>query len=364
MKVAYTCIGNRLAALVGTVLLGLTVFGASAVAAITYKGQASAVIITESNSLPEGSLVLCDTGPLPPGGGSLEATVSSVNEAGGGLLLDLGRATCVGEGPSTVSTTTMNNLRLIINAPTGGISTLNAEFVSGTARADCGPDNMAAVSSEVSVQGVVLNGAAVTITGEANQEVVFPGGRVVFNEVTSDVNGGTGEIVVAAIHVYVEGCMNGLFGFAHAGITCEGAPPPPPGEEECGKLTGGGWITGTPSGEKGTFGVSGGIRRGEFWGHLNYIDHDTGMHVRSTAVTGFAVDPIEPDHCRIITYDVVIDGSPGTARVRVCDEGEPGRDDIFEITLSNGYTAGGDLGGARPGGGNIQLHKCPPGWDR
>ena len=103
--------------------------------------------------------------------------------------------------------------------------------------------------------------------------------------------------------------------------------------------------------------MAGGTRNGAFWGHLNYIDHDNGMHLKATAVTGYAVDPSDPD-CRIIDYDVTIDGESGTARVRVCDKGEPGRNDIFEIQLPNGYFAGGDLGGSRPGGGNIQLHKC------
>jgi len=28
----------------------------------------------------------------------------------------------------------------------------------------------------------------------------------------------------------------------------------------------------------------------------------------------------------------------------------------------SGYSASGSLGGAGPGGGNIQMHKCPPGW--
>jgi len=44
--------------------------------------------------------------------------------------------------------------------------------------------------------------------------------------------------------------------------------------------------------------------------------------------------------------------------VRACDKGEPGRNDLFQIQLSNGYSAGGDLGGSHPGGGNIQLHIC------
>ena len=104
--------------------------------------------------------------------------------------------------------------------------------------------------------------------------------------------------------------------------------------------------------------MAGGIKDGAFWGHLNYIDHGNGFHVKSTAVTGYQVDPNDPD-CRFINYNVTIDGQPGTARVHVCDNGEPGRDDIFEIWLSTGYFGGGDLGASRPGGGNIQLHECP-----
>jgi hypothetical protein len=143
-----------------------------------------------------------------------------------------------------------------------------------------------------------------------------------------------------------------------AAINCPSSPPPagssPP---PCHFVTGGGWITGTPSHAKANFGVAGGIKNGEFWGHLNYKDHGNGMHVKATAVTGYQVDPIDPD-CRIINYAVTIDQQPGTARVRVCDKGEPGRNDLFEIQLSNGYSASGDLGGSRPGGGNIQLHRC------
>ena len=37
----------------------------------------------------------------------------------------------------------------------------------------------------------------------------------------------------------------------------------------------------------------------------------------------------------------------------VCDYDEPGRTDVVEITLSNGYTAGQE---STLGGGNVQLH--------
>jgi hypothetical protein len=59
----------------------------------------------------------------------------------------------------------------------------------------------------------------------------------------------------------------------------------------------------------------------------------------------------------MISFNVTMDGALGTALVQVTDNGEPGRNDLFSIRLSNGYNAGGDLGGFRKGGGNIQLHK-------
>ena len=129
-------------------------------------------------------------------------------------------------------------------------------------------------------------------------------------------------------------------------------------EEVCfDHVTGGGWIVGTPSGDSANFGVGGGqLPDGTLWGHLNYVDQDADLHVVATDVTSYAVDPND-EHCRLISYDVTINGDSGfTANVRVCDYGEPGTDDTFAITLSNGYSASGDLADDAPGGGNIQLH--------
>jgi len=202
----------------------------------------------------------------------------------------------------------------------------------------------------------VINGQAIAVTGQANQFVFLSsGGFVIINEQVAGIAG----ITVNALHLIVPCAgVDVVVASSSAAITCPTTPPPagssPP---PCHFVTGGGWITGTPSHAKANFGVAGGIKNGEFWGHLNYKDHGNGMHVKATAVTGYQVDPIDAD-CRIINYAVTIDGQPGTARVRVCDKGEPGRNDIFEIQLSNGYSASGDLGGSRPGGGNIQLHRC------
>ncbi len=122
------------------------------------------------------------------------------------------------------------------------------------------------------------------------------------------------------------------------------------------RVTGGGWII-TRSGAKGTFGVHGGYQNGQLWGGLNYIDHGTGMHVHASAITSYTVVSL---YTRRMTYNVTINGTPGTATVTVTDNGEPGTRDLFQIQLSTGYSAAGQLGGTvrRGGGGNIQLHKA------
>lgn len=126
-------------------------------------------------------------------------------------------------------------------------------------------------------------------------------------------------------------------------------------------VTGGGWITGTPSGKMANFGVGGGIKRGQLWGHLNYVDHGDRKHVKGTGVTAYS------GACgttqRHIEGTATVNGSSGFKyAVDVDDKGEPGRNDTFAIKVFNGsgtlvYSASGDLGGSRPGGGNIQLHK-------
>jgi hypothetical protein len=126
-------------------------------------------------------------------------------------------------------------------------------------------------------------------------------------------------------------------------------------------VTGGGWITGTSDGNgkkqdknnKATFGVSGGIKNGKFWGQLSFSDHGkNGVKVKSTSVTNYLViDPVT----RQIDGIAKVNGKGAFAyTVIVVDNGEPGRYDSFSLVLSNGYTVSGTLQG-----GNIKLHrKC------
>jgi hypothetical protein len=129
-------------------------------------------------------------------------------------------------------------------------------------------------------------------------------------------------------------------------------------------VTGGGWINGSSDAkghknDKATFGVSGGIKNGKFWGQLSYNDHGKdGVKVKSTSVTAYRViDPVT----REIKGTAKVNGRGSfTYTVVVVDNGEPGRNDSFSLVLSNGYSASGTLKG-----GNIQLHiKCGDSHDK
>lgn len=154
--------------------------------------------------------------------------------------------------------------------------------------------------------------------------------------------------------------LDGAVTMVYSNISvCEGSggtvKPPKPCRDF---VTGGGWIKGNSDdsglrydkNNKATFGVSGGIKNGRYWGQLSYNDHGRdGISVKSTGVTAYIViDSVT----RQIEGNARVGRSTITYTVVVKDIGEPGRYDSFSLELSNGYSASGTLGG-----GNIQLHK-------
>ena len=147
---------------------------------------------------------------------------------------------------------------------------------------------------------------------------------------------------------------------------CAGTEPPPPPCKDW--VTGGGWIDGGSDcrghrrgGDYGkhhrrgdgygkvTFGVSGGIKNGQFWGQLSFNDHD-GVRVKGTEVTAYLI--VDAVTRQIEGIAKVNGGDSFTYKVVVVDNGEFARNDSFSLELSNGYSASGTLRG-----GNIQLHK-------
>src|SRR5258706_9529171 len=104
---------------------------------------------------------------------------------------------------------------------------------------------------------------------------------------------------------------------------------PPP----CDFLTGGGWIV--HNGAKANFGVAGGCKDGSpTWGHLEYIDHGTGLNVHWTSITAYMEIDSSADANGRPTGARFICGTARTNLVGDVDwvvaartTGEPGSDD-------------------------------------
>jgi hypothetical protein len=312
-------------------------FLATSSSAITYSGRATVLRAAVLGLQP---ITLVDAGPLPPDGGAddkslLDATVPGL------LSVVILHASTVGEGNHSRSEASVAQLSLA-----AGGNTISAGFLMARAEARC-TGGGATTSGSSEIAELTINNQSIVVSGQPNQTVPLLNGQVVINEQTT----GPGEITVSALHVVVNGVADVVVSSAHADIGCPQPPPPPP--PSCPDFTtGGGWITGTPSGAKGNFAVAGGFKNGAPWGHLTYIDHGGGPKVKGTAVTDYIV--IDATR-RLIKGTAEINGQPGyTYEAEVADNGEPGRSDRFALRLSNGYSASANLAG-----GNIQLHTCP-----
>lgn len=146
----------------------------------------------------------------------------------------------------------------------------------------------------------------------------------------------------------------------------------------CDVMTGGGFVV-RPSGAKANFGVAGGCKQGSpTFGHLEYIDHSTGLNVHWTSITAYlfvAMGTPGPNGQPTGTRQIC-----GTARtnnqaylnvnfvVTAKDAGEPSTNDEFTIRLTTPvggspqtlvYTTESDSS-HNLGGGNIQLHNPNP----
>jgi hypothetical protein len=123
----------------------------------------------------------------------------------------------------------------------------------------------------------------------------------------------------------------------------------PEGEPADDRITGGGWIL-NDAGEKCNFSIGGAIKNGSPWGHLNFIDHTTGMHVKSTVMMSYT--KINQNERRMQGHCTINGEGDFGFTVFAADNGEPGSKDTFHLFVQTGYHSGGYLGG-----GNIQLHK-------
>jgi len=306
-------------------------------------------------------IILGHAGPLPESGGAEESTLLTISPdlTGGILSADVVHAATVGQGNHSRAEASVADASLNVAG-----NTIQADVLSSRAEARCDGAGGASASGSSEIAGLVINGQPITVTGEPNQTLNLPlgAGVIVINQQSGSASGNRADMTVNALHVTVFNptspaappLADVVISSSHADIACA-ACSSPVGDF----VTGGGWITGTPSGARANFGVAGGMKHGALWGHLTYIDHGSGgPKVKGTGVTAYtAPDPVNSPTLRHIEGTAEINGASGTYVVEVADNGEPGRNDTFTIRLSNGYTASGSLAG-----GNIQLHgesPCP-----
>ncbi len=283
------------------------------------------------------SITLADTGPLPSSGGSQDASLLTVTVPGL-LTANVLHATTVAHGNASSAEASVADLNLIVAG-----NTIAADFLLARAEAQC-VNNTEAASGSSEIARLSINGQSIVVAGTPNETVALPVGAVIINEQDS---ARPGDLTVNALHVIVPGIADVVVSSAHADINgCKGQPQCDATKDF---VTGGGWIA-TSTGVKGTFGVAGGIKNGAFWGHLEYIDHGTGMKGHGTGVNAYV---IVSETMRHIEGTAEVNGQSGfTYQADVTDNGEPGTNDAFNLRVSNGYAVGGTLKG-----GNIQIHK-------
>ena len=155
---------------------------------------------------------------------------------------------------------------------------------------------------------------------------------------------------------------NGSGGICPAGQVCRPSVPQP-----CDFVTSGGFVL-TDSLSMANFGAHGGCKNGQFWGHVNYVDHGgfagrVPYHIDSIQITGY-LTPVQGSNIRDIcglARTNAAEPQPVMFRVRLVDNGEPGIADLFGIRLSNTYDlTPRPLNNGQGGGGNAQLHEPNP----
>jgi outer membrane protein assembly factor BamB len=122
-----------------------------------------------------------------------------------------------------------------------------------------------------------------------------------------------------------------------------------------GKITGGGWIpvSGAKNG-KATFGIEGQYHDNSNTanGNVEYQDHTTKLNIKSAKINTVATSLDKKKG--VITGIVTVKTGSYPFEVYVEDNGEPGKSDVFKITVASPtpYSKGSVLGG-----GNIQIHE-------
>jgi hypothetical protein len=319
--------------IVSTAVVWAWVVPATAALRISYSGQSTSVKATVSSTTTS----LADTGALASSGGALEASSTS-GAVPDTLTSDTLHATTIGQGDRVRSESSVGRVAL-----TAGLNSVSADLAMSRTMA-VSQGERATVSGRSHVDGLIVNGIPVVVTGQPNQTLLVLDGQLVINEQINSGSGEAGSITVNALHLTMSGGTDVILGSSRAGVVA--------GSNNCSSTndhtTGGGWFT--LAGAKRTFGVIGGVRQNApFEGHLVFVRHDT-----NDRLVGRITDYVPgTGNFREMDGEGEFNGQPQTFHLRLTDSNDDGTGDDFRLTfVAPPRQPEGDV----IVGGNIQIH--------
>jgi hypothetical protein len=210
---------SRLTVAWSTVIaVGLALATAIPASAETYSGRAYGIMLGPPLLSPT---VLCDTGELPSGGGSLSDFVANGSASVSGQVVAATSLDCAATAASAVTQCVSDVQGLTLDLAAGlFFTTVTAARVRTTGEAGCDGQTGGTV-----IDGLTIGGVEVTVTGEANQVVDIPGiATLVINEQVA----GEGELTVNGLHLTLLGGVECIVACVNVGV---GACPPLPVEQ-------------------------------------------------------------------------------------------------------------------------------------
>jgi len=267
-------------------------------AQVTYSGRAFGASVDSVLAPPDG-VVFADTGELPPAGGML--SVDEIGPVGvpGVLSASFLAASTSGGNNVAMSAASLNSLSIL-----PGEASIEVSFVNAETSATCD-----GVTGSAFIENLSIGGSEVFPTGVPNEEILIPGvGQLVINEQIASSGPGSQAITVNGLHLTLD--TGGEIVVASAESDIGGC------QAVCHDfVTGGGWID--VGSERGNFGFNAGFKPNASSPTVsfNYIDHNTGMQVKSTGITLYVQGATSTT--RHFEGSAKIDGASGTYAVDV-----------------------------------------------
>src|SRR2546427_10603052 len=163
-------------------------------------------------------ITFADAGPLPPEGGSDDASLLDASVPGV-LTVEVLHASPVAEGNPSRSEASVASLSL-----TAGGNTISAGFLMAQAEARC-TGGGATTSGSSEIAELTINNQTIVVSGQPNQTIPLLNGQVVINEQPTEP---PGAITVNALHVVVPGVADVVISSAHPDHGCPPPLAPPP----------------------------------------------------------------------------------------------------------------------------------------